>query len=296
MNVLVTGGAGFIGSHIVDLLVWRGHSVTVLDDLSSGSLENLRGSTASLINESVLDWDGKVDRYDVICHQAAQPSLARSLLEPSFDALVNVVGTVKVIELARKWGAHIVFASTGAVYSRDSSIPFSEESEVRPMVPYGVSKLSAENYLRVSGLPFTVLRYGNVFGPRQISIGENQVIPRILSYLLNGYQFRINGDGEQLRDFVFVEDVASANVLAMGRRVFGLYNCGTGVGTSVNQVYQLAQSFVEIRPDPPSASGRPSELRAIVLNSERARRYLDWSPQVSLEDGIRRTIEHWRSS
>jgi UDP-glucose 4-epimerase len=229
MRVLVTGGAGFIGSHIVDALLLRGHEVWVLDNFSSGHYANFDPPGAHVLLKDIVEFGpDDLSPFDAICHQAAQPSLRRSIDDPAHDALVNIIGTINVIQAAKAYGAHVVFASTSAVYDPAGGA-FTEDSPIRPNLPYGIAKATAEQYLRHSGISHTILRYGNVYGPRQVQVGENQLIPHCLAHILDGKPFVINGDGEQTRDFVYVEDIARANVLATEGRVNGTFNCASGV-------------------------------------------------------------------
>jgi UDP-glucose 4-epimerase len=294
MRVLVTGGAGFIGSHIVDALLLRGHEVHILDDLSSGRSDNAPMG-AYWYAADVSKWDDlrATRSFDAICHQAAQPSLRRSLDDPAHDALINIVGTLNVIRAARTCGAHVVFASTSAVYA-DSPHAINEHSLKGPQTPYGLAKLTAERYLELSGIPYTVLRYGNVYGPRQVQVGENQLVPHCLAHLLDGTPFTIHGDGQQTRDFVYVGDIARANVLAIEGRVQGTFNCGTGHGTSVSEVCAILANLT----DKPRAfrlgAAKAGEARHVALDSSRARDGLNWTAQTPLTAGLRETVAWWR--
>lgn len=300
MKVLVTGGAGFIGSHIVNALLARGHEVTVYDDLSSGQLESVPDAAtfvAGDVSEPVIIGDGFRAHesgfcFDAICHQAAQPSLRRSLDDPAHDALVNIVGTINVIQVAKACGAHVVFASTSAVYDPAGGV-FTEESPIMPNLPYGIAKATAEQYLIHSGVSYTILRYGNVYGPRQVQVGENQLIPHCLAHLLDGQPFVINGDGEQTRDFVYVEDIARANVLAIEGRLQGIFNCGTGHGTPVNAIcHSLADSCGLYRVFQ-HGPAKPGEAQHVALDSTRAAEVLGWQAQIGLAEGLRRTVAAW---
>lgn len=309
MKVLVTGGAGFIGSHIVDALLLRGHDVWVMDDESSGHQANVPGNVRYCLG-SILDlliWD--LPAFDVICHQAAQPSLRRSLDDPAHDAMVNIIGTLNVIAAAKACGAHIVFASTSAVYiNRPVFVSVSkaangvamhypgtsEDFPKAPTTPYGLAKLTAERYLELSGVSYTILRYGNVYGPRQVQVGENQLIPHCLAHLLDGKPFVIHGDGQQTRDFVYVGDIARANVAAIEGRVQGTFNAGTGKGTSVSEVCAVLANLC----DRPRAfrlgAAKAGEARHVALDSTRARDVLGWTAQTPLAAGLRETVAWWR--
>jgi UDP-glucose 4-epimerase len=294
MRVLVTGGAGFVGSHIVDALLLRGHEVTVLDDFSSGRGDNVPND-AHFQSADVSDWEDMCDvgSFDAICHQAAQPSLRRSLDDPAHDATVNIVGTLNVIAAARACGAHVVFASTSAVYA-DSPHAVHEHSLLGPQTPYGLAKLTSERYLELSGISHTVLRYGNVYGPRQVQVGENQLVPHALAYLLDGTPFTVHGDGQQTRDFVYVGDIARANVLALEGRVQGTFNAGTGKGTSVSGVCAILANLTGKPRAFRLGAAKAGEARHVALDSSRAREQLNWTAQTPLTAGLRETVAWWR--
>ena len=293
MKVLVTGGAGFIGSHIVDALLARGHEVKALDvryvrrpEVDSWAQDITAGDAARAMAKL---------KPDAICHQAAQPSLRSSIEEPAHDARVNILGTINVIEAARTVGAHVVFASTSAVYDPAGGT-FTEDSPLKPNLPYGISKASAELYLRNSGISHTVLRYGNVYGPRQKPVGENQLIPHALAHIFDRAPFAINGDGEQSRDFVYVADIARANVLALEGKVRGTFNLGWGVGTTINGVCRLLRGIAEWDGHWKYGPGKLGEARHGALTSQRAATTLRWTPTVPMVDGLRATVEAWRDA
>lgn len=312
MKVLVTGGAGFIGSHIVDALLLRGHEVYVLDNYSSGRLDNIPPAARS-VGADIRQVGDFVREFpvEVICHQAAQPSLRASLDDPAHDATVNIIGTLNVIQAAKQCGAHVVFASTSAVYDPhtptferwDGSawVPtdgqraiYTEHTPLRPVTPYGLAKLTAERYIEMLAPGYTILRYGNVYGPRQVQVGENQLIPHCLAHLLDGAPFVIHGDGQQTRDFVYVGDIARANVAAIEGKVQGTFNAGTGRGTSVNEVCAALANLC----DRPRAfrlgAAKPGDARHVALDSTRARDALNWTAQTPLTAGLRETVAWWR--
>lgn len=286
MRVLVTGGAGFIGSHIAALLIERGHEVVVLDDLSTGTRANVPGG-ATLIAWGLHHLE-QVGAFDAICHQAAQPSLRRSIDDPIHDATVNILGTINVLQAAKTHGSHVVFASTSAVYNPHGGV-FDEDSPIMPNLPYGIAKAAAENYIRASGVSATILRYGNVYGPRQVQVGENQLVPHALAHLTQGKPFQIHGDGEQTRDFVYVEDIARANVYALEERARGTYNAGTGRGVSVNEVCNLLDPTHDWQHGPRKAG----EARHVALESSTAAQALGWRAEISLAEGLKRTADAW---
>lgn len=302
MRVLVTGGAGFIGSHIVDALLGRGHEVAVLDDLSSGTERNIPAVYGAdrLVIHSIQDGvfiRALVSgfRPDAICHQAAQPSLRKSIDDPAGDASINIIGTLNVIHAAKACGAHVVFASTSAVYDPRGGA-FTEDSPICPNLPYGIAKAAAETYLRNSTVSYTILRYGNVYGPRQVQVGENQLIPHCLAHLLEGKPFQINGDGEQTRDFVYVEDIARANVLAFEGRAQGTFNCGSGHGVTIARVCGLLATALGRTEGFDYGPAKPGEARHVALNSRAAHDILGWRSELRLPEGLARTIAWWKET
>jgi len=305
MRVIVTGGAGFIGSHIVDLFIERGHSVWILDNFSSGRIGdqptgnvNPRAIVTSPLNverEDNVDYLFRAAEPDVIIHQAAQPSLLRSVNEPQFDAQVNIIGTLNVIEASRRCGAHVIMASTSAVYDDASDMPYKESGKLRPTRPYGIAKCAAEMYLRESGIPYTILRYGNVYGPRQIPVGENQLVPHALDHIFKGKEFIVNGDGNQRRDFVYVGDVAEANYQAAVKRVSGTFNIAHGVSHSVNEVLTILGNLTEYPYRWQHGDPKPKEPRDVRLDVKAAYRHLDFTASVPLLEGLKNTV-HWYES
>ena len=298
MKVLVTGGAGFIGSHTVDLLIDRGHKVVVVDNLSSGRQAN--------VNEKAKLYKIDIGRLDslripfgqfepeAVLHLAAQPSLRYSLDYPGEDAAINIIGTLNVIEACREFSVkHIVFASTSAVYDPNGMPPFLEDDPLNPNLPYGIAKLAGEHYVRALCPSHTILRYGNVYGPRQVPVGENQLIPHALMGMLDGGAFAINGDGYQTRDMVYVGDIARANRIALERRVNGVFNVGTGVGSSVNRICVLLRDLTGWAGDLTYAPGKVGEARDSVLDNYNAKRYLGWAAETALADGLKKTVEAW---
>ena len=308
MNVLCTGAAGFIGSHIVDGLLKDGHTVLVVDDLSSGNLWNLQDARKShtvgqmsvhcmsILNPCFLGLVGGF-KPEVIFHEAAQASLLRSMVNPMVDASVNIIGTLNVIRAARKLGAYVIMASTSAVYDAFYNPPFSEKDRIDPDRPYGISKAAAEMYLRNSGLGYTILRYGNVFGPRQVAVGENQLIPRALDHLLKGKPFVVNGDGNQTRDFVYVADVVRANLVAMRERENGTFNIATGIPNSVNYVLKcLAKLTGQEGHMWEYGPAKPNEPRHVVLAVGHAAWLLDFYAHTNFEAGLNFTVEWYKEN
>ncbi|HEX5415100.1 MAG TPA: NAD-dependent epimerase/dehydratase family protein [Chloroflexota bacterium] len=302
MKALVTGGAGFIGSHLVDLLVREEHDVAVVDNLINGKRGNLNPAASfhevDVVSPSFGDVVGRVCP-EVVFHQAAQASVKASTDDPAYDARVNVLGLVNVLEACCRAGVRkVVFASSGATYGNPSYLPINEDHPQRPASPYGITKMVAEHYLRYyaldRGLAFTALRYGNVFGPRQDAFGEAGVVAIFIRTLLAGQAPTIHWDGEQVRDYVYVEDVARANLLAATAGDGRCYSIGTGVGTSVNRIYQLLTDQTGIRIPPRRAPRRPGDLRTAIFDARRARDELGWEPSIDLDEGLRRTVESWQ--
>ncbi len=299
MRVLVTGGAGFIGSHIVEQLIEGGHVVTVLDNLSTGRSENLPPG-ATFIQGDVTDprlvrWLSGA-RFDAIVHQAAQVSVPRSLDDPLFDAQVNLVGTLQMLEVARESRARrFVFASSAAVYGEPAIIPIGEDAPADPRSPYAASKLAAEQYLQRSqrGPEFdvVVLRYANVYGPRQTAHGEAGVVCAFITHRLNGWPLPIHGDGEQTRDFVYVADVAEANCRALQPGAPpGVYNVGSG---RAMRVLDLAAWLGGTGAPCVHLEPRPGDVRHSALDCTAIRRAIGWQPIVSLSEGLTRTLEYF---
>jgi UDP-glucose 4-epimerase len=303
-RVLVTGGAGFIGSHICDALVSRGYEVHVLDDLSSGSRENLPPrATLHVMDVRSPDVMGLFEscRFDLLVHHAAQMDVRRSVSDPKFDADVNIGGLINLMEAGRKWGlGKVVFASTGgAIYGEPEYVPQDESHTLKPLSPYGIAKLSCEKYLffyaEQYGIPYVALRYGNVYGPRQNPHGEAGVIAIFSQRLLGGKQAVINGDGLQTRDYVFVGDVVAANLAAMDYGQSGIFNVGTGIETDVNTLYRTLRDLVDPDIKEVHVEGKPGEQRRSVLSYDYSERVLGWSPAVPVKEGLATTFEWFRN-
>jgi len=303
MRILVTGGAGFIGSHVADLLAGSGHEVAVVDNLSRGKKENVPAKARLYIQDlraPGLDQVFAEFRPEVVDHHAAQISVRESVANPIFDAEVNILGSLRLLELAVKHRVKkFIFASTGgAVYGEQDYFPADEKHPTRPLSPYAVSKLAVEKYLfffrQTHGLPYVALRYSNVYGPRQDPFGEAGVVAIFCEKLWRGETPTINGAGEQTRDFVYVGDVARANLLALDEKVAGEINIATGVETSVNTVFRTLREVtgakVEERHGPPM----PGEQLRSVLDPRLAKQKLGWEPTFSLKDGLLLTADFFR--
>ena len=303
MKILVTGGAGFIGSAVVDGCLAAGHDVAVVDDLSSGAAENVdRRARWYRVDIRSGDLDGvfATERPDVVSHHAAQVSVKRSVDDSIHDASVNVLGSLNVLEAARRHGVRrLVFASTGgAIYGEPDVLPAAETHACRPRSPYAVAKLAVEHYLdyfrAVFGLAPVILRYANVYGPRQDPHGEAGVVAIFMQRIQAGLAPTIFGDGEQTRDFVYVGDVVRANLAALeqpSRDTPAVFNVATGTGTSVNELWRVIAAVARPSVTPYHEPERPGDVRHSVLDPARAGRELGWQPTVPLADGIARTWE-----
>lgn len=295
MRAIVTGGAGFIGSHVVDALLARGDEVHVLDDLSSGRRENLSSKATFVerdIREPLEDVFAEA-RPEACFHLAAQADVRVSVERPDYDADVNVLGTIRVLEASHRQGTRVVFSSTGGAIYGECEEPAPEERTRKPFAPYGVSKLCGEEYLamfnRLHETRHTSLRYGNVYGPRQNPHGEAGVVAIFLGRLAEGRRPRIFGDGRQTRDYVYVGDVVRATLAGLERR--GVFNVGTGRETSVLELYDVCRAVAGSDLEPDFAPARLGELQRSVLDPELASRELDWRAEESIEDGVRATWE-----
>lgn len=298
MRAIVTGGAGFIGSHVVDALLARDDEVTVLDNLASGRRENVHGR-AELVVGDVRDGEAVAGlfervRPDVCFHLAAQADVRVSVARPDFDCEVNVLGTLRVLEGARQAGARVVLASTGGAIYGECERPAPESSPRQPLSPYGAAKLAAEEYLatynRLYGAGHVALRFGNVYGPRQDPHGEAGVVAIFLGLLASGGTPTVFGDGSQRRDYVFVGDVVRATLAAAGRQG-GVFNVGTGIDTSVLELLEACRRVTAIEAPATHAPAREGELQRSVLDPTLAERELGFRPSVSLDDGLRATWE-----
>lgn len=305
MKILITGGAGFIGSHVADSYVSVGHKVGIIDDLSTGIKEN--------INRKVEFWKGNivdgnfVDKVigdfkpDVLNHHAAHIHVGRSVDDPKFDATINILGTINLMQSLVKAGSckKVIFASTGGAMYGNKQTPFNEEMMPAPLSPYGVSKRSAELYLGFYhaqyGIPFVALRYANVYGPRQNPHGEAGVVSIFSKKILEKKQPVINGDGLQTRDYVFVEDVAAANVLALDASEPGAFNIGTSVETDVNSIFKLVNKNFGTGWKQVHGPARAGEQTTSSLSYQKAKQVLSWQPKIKLSQGIKKTVEWFKS-
>lgn len=303
MNVVVSGGAGFIGSHVCDLFLAHGHRVLAIDDLSTGRRENL-APAVSLVAVDIRSREAsdviRRERPEILCHLAAQMDVRRSVADPRFDADSNILGMLNLLEAAREAGVRkVVFSSTGgAIYGEQDTFPAKEDHPRRPLSPYGVSKAAGELYLGFYraqyGLASVALRYANVYGPRQNPHGEAGVVAIFAERLLRGEPCTIYGNGQQTRDFVYVLDVARANLLAAERDVQGPINIGTGTETAITELHARLAQAAQVRQKPLYAGAKPGEQMRSSLDNALARTALGWAPSVSLGAGLAATVAFFK--
>jgi UDP-glucose 4-epimerase len=301
MRILVTGGAGFIGSNVADRFVALGHEVAVFDDLSSGFREFVPPrarffagdlADADAVNRCVAEF-----RPEIVDHHAAQIDVRRSVSDPVFDARVNVLGTLGLLQACTEHGVRkVIYASTGgALYGEGRTLPATEDHPINPEAPYGASKHAVEHYLYLwkllHGLDYTVLRYPNVYGPRQNPHGEAGVNAIFIGLMLEGKRPRIFGDGEAVRDYLYVDDVVEGNVLALAKGSGEMVNLGTGVGTSVNDIVRELKRIIGFDGEPIHEPPRAGEVQRIYLDAKKARSVLGWTPRITFPEGLARTVE-----
>jgi UDP-glucose 4-epimerase len=305
LKVLVTGGAGFIGSHVADRLLADGHEVVIVDDLSTGHVEHLPARARFYqmdVHSPWLDEFFKIERPEAVVHLAAQASVRRSVEDPVFDASVNVLGSAALLQASVDHSVRrFLFASTGgAIYGDTDQIPTPEDAPALPASPYGASKLAAEVYLRtfhsLYGLSYAALRYANVYGPRQDPHGEAGVVAIFTQRLLRGEKARINGDGKQTRDFVYVGDVADANARALASEAVGAFNVGTSIETDINRIFALLQRLTGSDQPEEHAPSLPGEQRRSVVDPRKIEKVMGWKPRTSLEAGLSATVQYFRGA
>jgi UDP-glucose 4-epimerase len=304
LNILVTGGAGFIASHVVDAYITEGHNVVVVDNLSSGAMENVNPKTKFYkldVRSETLEEVFQKEKIDIVNHHAAQMDVRRSVTDPKFDASVNIIGGLNLFELARKYGVHkIIFASTGgAIYGEQDYFPADEDHPTRPLSPYGIAKLCTEKYLfyykAVYDIDYVVLRYANIYGPRQNPHGEAGVVAIFCNKMLKGEQPIINGDGKQTRDYTFVGDVVKANILALKYKGTSTYNVGTGIENDVIKLFHILCTHLNPVCPEQHDSSKVGEQQRSVISYKKIEQELGWRPSVPLEEGLRLTSEYFKS-
>ena len=304
MKILVTGGAGFIASHVVDVYTNAGHDVVIVDDLSTGRESNIN-TQAKFYKMDIRDPQLREvienERPQIINHHAAQIDVRRSVADPQFDAQVNILGSIKLAELAIEFDVQkvIYISSGGAVYGEPVYLPCDENHPIQPICPYGASKYAFELYLKLFnetlGLNYTILRYGNVYGPRQDPLGEAGVVAIFTGQMLKGQPVTINGTGEQVRDFIFVTDCAMANLWALDKGDGKVYNLGVGVGTDINQIFDGLKSIIDYKHPANYGPAKTGETFRIYLDNTLAREDLEWQPEFTLEEGLEKTVEYFRT-
>ncbi len=300
MKILVTGGAGFIGSNVVDAFIKQGHEVVIIDNMITGQKENINPKATfykmDIRDEKVIEVFEK-EKIDVVNHHAAQMDVRKSVDNPIYDAQNNILGTINLMQAAVKYNIKkFIFISTGgAVYGEQDYFPADEEHPTRPLSPYGITKLTGEKYLyfyaQTYGLKYVILRYANIYGPRQSPHGEAGVVAIFTTKLLAGEQPVINGDGKQTRDYVFVGDVVNANLKALTYEKNDYFNIGTGIETDVNEIFSHLNTLTESNVEEKHGIAKPGEQMRSVLNNAKAKKLLRWEPGVSLRDGLKQTVE-----
>lgn len=306
MKILVTGGAGFIASHVADAYIAAGHQVAIVDDLSRGFEINLNPMAkfyrGSIQDRTFLEHVFESEEPDVINHHAAQMDVRRAVREPLFDASVNILGSINLLELAvqHKTKRVIHISTAGSAYGEPQMLPAAENHPVNPITPYGISKHTIEHYLFtfkfLYGLEYVVLRYGNVYGPRQSSKGEAGVFAIFSEQMIAGIQPVIYGDGTKYRDYVFIDDAVRANVAALERGGGEIFNIANGKATTDYEVFSLIRDLLGKNIEPKYAPIRPGEIEKIILDISKAERLLAWKPTVSMEEGSKRTVEFFEAS
>jgi len=303
MKILVTGGAGFIASQIADAYITEGHNITIVDDLSTGFEENVNPA-ANFVKQSISD-PGIVDlfkkeKFDLVNHHAAQIDVRKSVADPLFDANTNILGTINLLQSCVKTGVEkVIFASTGgAIYGEQEYFPADEAHPTSPVSPYGITKLTIEKYLYFYHLEhklnYTILRYANVYGPRQNPFGEAGVVAIFTNKLLGNEQPLINGSGKQTRDYVFVDDVVKANLLAVKDEQSDIYNVGTAIETNVNAIYNILNDTIGKGQEEKHGPAAPGEQQRSVITSEKLYKKFNWKPATSIKEGLDKTVDYFR--
>ncbi|MCA9451159.1 MAG: NAD-dependent epimerase/dehydratase family protein [Nitrospiraceae bacterium] len=304
-KILVTGGAGFIGSHLVDRLIQEGNEVIVVDNLSTGKRKNINKKAQFYkmdIQSKRIERVFRNERPLIVVHLAAQMSVRHSTDDPGFDAQVNILGTINVLEHAVRQGVRkVTFASSGGVvYGEQEIFPASESHRTEPLSPYGISKLAGEKYLayyaNATGLRYVALRFANVYGPRQDSEGEAGVVAIFSKQMLDGGQPIVNGTGKQTRDFIYVDDAVEAILVTLGEDVQGIFNVGTGQETTINECYGIIKSLTKCQCKELYGAAKKGEQFRSVLDVTKLREVFGWDPQVTLQEGLTRTVDFFRGA
>ena len=302
-KILVTGGAGFIGSNVVDNFISLGHKIVIVDNLSTGFRENINPRAKFYrvdIRSKKIEEIFKKEKIEALCHHAAQIDVRKSVEDPIHDARINIEGTLNLLSNCIEYKTKkVIFASTGgALYGEQDYFPADESHPERPLSPYGIAKLAIEKYLyfykEVFGLNYISLRYANVYGPRQNPWGEAGVVAIFTQKLLSGEEAIINGDGKQTRDFVYVKDVVKTNLLALDYPESDFFNIGTGIENDVNTIFKLLRQKTGSKQKEIHKPGKPGEQKRSVLDCSKAKKLLGWSPKYSLENGLEETVKYYR--
>ncbi len=305
MKIIVTGGAGFIGSNIVDAYIEAGHSVFIIDNLSSGSIRNINKKARFYkldIKSKKIDSLFREIKPDIVNHHAAQIDVRKSVADPLSDAEINVIGTINLLQASVKHGVKkFIFASTGgAIYGEQEKFPADEKHPVNPVSPYGVSKLCAEHYIKYFyleyKLPYTCLRYSNVYGPRQNPHGEAGVVAIFIKKILDNSQPVINGDGLQTRDFIYIKDIINVNLKATDSPFVGILNVGTGIETDIRTIYKLIASFMKTDKEPVFGPEKKGEQRRSCISNHKAKQELGWECSYDIKQGLAETVAYFQSN
>lgn len=304
MKILITGGAGFIGSHIADACLKAGYRTHIVDNLSTGSIANVPKDAIFHqldIRNDAVERLWKQEKFNILIHAAAQMNVRKSVEDPFMDADINILGSLNLLEAGRRNGLQqVIFSSTGgAIYGEPQYTPQDEDHPANPVSPYGITKRSFEHYLHYYTTEFGILnvslRYANVFGPRQNSKGEAGVVAIFCEQLLKGEQCVINGDGKQTRDYVYVDDVVQANMKALRAKTSEIYNVGTGIETDVNELYKYLKTEVGSDAEPHHGEEMPGEQQRSVVDASKLKKQLGWELEYNLEKGLKKTVDWFKS-
>ncbi len=303
MRVFITGGAGFVASHLADACIERGYETYVLDNLTTGRQDNIPNKAEwiniDLATDPIEPIFAEV-KPDIVFHHAANASVSISVKQPLYDQQVNIAGTIKLLEAAKNHNVRkVIYASSAAIYGNPAYLPIDEKHPIAPISPYGISKYVPELYLKtykdLHHLNFTALRYANIYGPRQIAEGEGGVVAIFTDRVVKGEPIIIQGDGEQTRDFIYISDVVAANLAAIEHGDGGIFNIGTGQVTSINQLVESMQKVVGQSIEIQHSSPREGDIRHSYFNSQAATEGLKWEPKVTLSEGLKKTLQYYQN-